>query len=57
MDSQQQETTHQTRRTKRKHSNLCIECGIDMGDCNPRQLCGKWRCLFAGDDDENVVDG
>lgn len=25
--------------------NLCIECGIDMGDCNPRQLCGKTRCL------------
>ena len=25
--------------------NLCLECGEDMGDCNPRQLCGKWRCL------------
>ena len=24
--------------------NLCMECGIDMGDCNPRQLCGKTRC-------------
>ena len=24
--------------------NLCVECGVDMGDCNPRQLCGKTRC-------------
>jgi hypothetical protein len=27
------------------HKNLCLDCGIDMGDCNPRQLCGKWRCI------------
>lgn len=26
--------------------NYCTNCGIDMGDCNPRQLCGKWKCLF-----------
>lgn len=25
--------------------NLCTECGVDIGDCNPRQLCGKTRCL------------
>ena len=25
--------------------NLCMECNVDMGNCNPRQLCGKWRCL------------
>ena len=24
--------------------NLCVECGVDMGIDNPRQLCGKWRC-------------
>lgn len=24
--------------------NRCIECGIDMGDQNPRQLCGKTYC-------------
>ena len=24
--------------------NLCMECGIDMGEGNPRQLCGKTRC-------------
>ena len=23
-----------------------MECGVDMGDCNPRQLCGKTRCLM-----------
>jgi hypothetical protein len=27
------------------YKNRCIECGVDMGDCNPRQLCGKTRCL------------
>lgn len=26
--------------------NLCVICGTDMGDCNPRQLCGKTHCLF-----------
>ena len=25
--------------------NLCIECGVDMGPQNPRQLCGKIYCL------------
>ena len=24
--------------------NKCISCGIDMGACNPRQLCGKTFC-------------
>lgn len=24
--------------------NKCLECGIDMGPQNPRQLCGKIRC-------------
>ena len=31
-------------------TNRCIECGIDMGDCNPRQLCGKTRCLYGRND-------
>jgi hypothetical protein len=22
----------------------CCQCGVDMGPCNPRQLCGKYRC-------------
>lgn len=25
----------------------CIECGISMGRQNPRQLCGKWSCLYS----------
>jgi hypothetical protein len=31
---------------KQEHiqKNLCINCGIDMGECNPRQYCGKWEC-------------
>jgi len=28
--------------------NLCLECGVDMGDCNPRQLCGKTYCREYG---------
>lgn len=24
--------------------NRCIVCGVDMGDCNPRQLCCKTYC-------------
>jgi hypothetical protein len=24
---------------------LCTQCGIDMGKCNPRQLCGKTFCF------------
>ena len=24
--------------------NKCVECGVDMGPTNPRQLCGKWCC-------------
>lgn len=27
------------------HTNRCIECGVDMGVCNPRQFCGKTSCL------------
>ena len=26
------------------HVNRCMECGVDMGDENPRQLCRKWFC-------------
>lgn len=25
--------------------NLCLECKVDMGRMNPRQLCGKTRCI------------
>ena len=24
--------------------NLCVICGDDLGECNPRQLCGKTFC-------------
>ncbi len=26
----------------------CLECGVDMGPNNPRQLCGKSRCIGYG---------
>ena len=25
--------------------NRCCDCGVDMGQCNPRQLCGKTYCM------------
>ena len=31
------------------YKNLCVDCGIDMGDQNPRQLCGKTICLYNPD--------
>jgi ribosomal protein S27AE len=27
-----------------KITNNCMECGVDMGDSNSRQLCGKTHC-------------
>ena len=24
--------------------NRCLGCGVDMGDCNPRQYCRKTYC-------------
>lgn len=33
------------KRSKRS-MNLCMVCGVDLGDENPRQLCGKNRCYF-----------
>ena len=29
---------------KKVWKNLCVNCGIDMGDDNPRQLCQKTHC-------------
>lgn len=41
-------TIKQIRDAVYKHSrgtkNRCVECGEDMGECNPRQLCSKTFC-------------
>ena len=52
--------------------NLCVKCGVDMGKNNPRQLCGKTKCLNeipkrsnhassndedSNDDDDDEVNG
>lgn len=29
--------------------NFCLICGINMGDDNPRQLCGKTYCMQEDD--------
>ena len=31
---------------RQKYINACIECGMDIGDSNPRQYCGKFRCIY-----------
>lgn len=31
----------------RDRKNRCTECGVDMGEMNPRQLCGKIFCESA----------
>jgi hypothetical protein len=30
-------------------ANFCMMCGINMGDDNPRQLCGKTYCMQEDD--------
>lgn len=34
------------KRSRRSMKNLCMVCGRDLGDQNPRQLCGKTRCIY-----------
>lgn len=29
--------------------NFCMICGVNMGDDNPRQLCGKTYCMQEDD--------
>ena len=38
-----------------EEKNRCVECGTDMGQCNPRQYCGKLYCLNSSyeTDDES----
>ena len=38
--------------------NPCMTCGVDMGEGNPRQLCGKTKCLnkMENDDDDDDED-
>lgn len=60
MDYKKQQNTYHINRYTRNQStfnqmNCCIDCGIDMGEYNPRQLCGKWRCLFVNADNENII--
>ena len=34
-------------------ANFCIGCGINMGDCNPRQYCYKTYCPFENVDESS----
>lgn len=40
-------------------SNCCLVCGIDMGYCNPRQLCMKTYCpeeYYSTDSETDTID-
>lgn len=32
-------------------ANFCVGCGVNMGDCNPRQYCYKLYCPYENADD------
>ncbi len=34
--------------------NRCTSCARDMGDANPRQLCGKTVCLLANEEEDRL---
>ena len=34
--------------------NLCVNCGLDLGECNPRQYCEKWQCPNEKDEYRDV---
>jgi hypothetical protein len=34
---------------ERCKANFCMMCGVNMGDDNPRQLCGKTYCMQEDD--------
>lgn len=38
------DTTHDTISKTYCIGNFCVSCGINMGDCNPRQYCKKTHC-------------
>jgi hypothetical protein len=40
------DTTDKTTEKDICAGNFCIVCGINMGDNNPRQLCGKTYCYM-----------
>jgi hypothetical protein len=40
-------------------ANFCLGCGVNLGDCNPRQYCCKLYCPYENADDnveENIDD-
>ena len=39
---------------KTSRRNLCVNCGLDLGECNPRQYCEKWQCPNEKDEYRDV---
>tara|TARA_B000000475_G_C15880203_1_gene400156 strand:+ start:496 stop:759 length:264 start_codon:yes stop_codon:yes gene_type:complete len=39
--------TYTKKEEEEEPKNLCLLCNIDMGINNPRQLCGKTKCLYS----------
>jgi hypothetical protein len=36
--------------------NRCLGCGVDMGECNPRQYCCKTYCPSQCQTDEDTLE-
>ena len=41
--------SEQNKKIPRCKGNFCMICGVNMGDDNPRQLCGKTYCMQEDD--------
>jgi hypothetical protein len=48
-------TTNDNEEEIRCLANFCVSCGINLGDCNPRQYCYKTYCLFENVDESTVI--
>ena len=49
MENIERELSNIIARNMKGMKNLCVECGEDLGECNPRQLCGKTFCYSSNE--------
>jgi len=49
LENTENTTNTTTNVVQRCIANFCMICGINMGDDNPRQLCGKTYCMQEDD--------
>ena len=48
-----EENTTPTENASKCLANYCVGCGVNMGDCNPRQYCYKTYCPFEENNHTN----